>query len=112
VIGEDLSRNLLKFIFSVLLFPKTKKNVLKNELNRAKGHVFCIFDVPFNCPLPVEKLKNSGHTLGGRVYKCMMCGRMYEKLPEGTSGRLAACTCGSRVFIKARPQRVKRVRVV
>lgn len=44
------------------------------------------------------------------MYKCVMCGRMYENLPEGTSGRLAACKCGSRVFMKARPQHIKRVK--
>lgn len=42
------------------------------------------------------------------MYRCIMCGRMYEKLPKSSNSRLAACTCGSKVFAKARPQHIKR----
>ena len=46
------------------------------------------------------------------MYKRYKCGRVYETLPQGSGGQLAACSCGSRVFVKARPPRVKRVRAV
>ena len=46
------------------------------------------------------------------MYKCYRCGKAYEELPEGSGGRLAACACGSRIFMKARPELVKRVRAI
>jgi len=50
--------------------------------------------------------------LGDAMYKCYKCGRDYEELPRGSGDRLAARACGSRVFMKARPQRVKRARAI
>lgn len=50
--------------------------------------------------------------MGGKdMYKCWKCGRVvpYEKLFKNPDGSLM-CTCGSRIFMKARPQRVKRVK--
>ena len=43
------------------------------------------------------------------MYKCYKCGRVVEKLPEGSS---MMCSCGSRIFMKVRSQRVKRVKAV
>ena len=43
------------------------------------------------------------------MYKCYKCGRVVEKLLEGSS---MMCSCGSRIFMKVRPQRVKRVKAI
>jgi DNA-directed RNA polymerase subunit RPC12/RpoP len=52
------------------------------------------------------------YRLEGAMYKCYKCGRDYEELPKGSGDRLAACACGSRVFMKMRPQMVKKVRAI
>lgn len=50
------------------------------------------------------------------MYKCMKCGRPLppekEKVLLGSDWREVKCACGSRIFMKARPQRVKRVRAI
>jgi len=46
------------------------------------------------------------------MYKCMKCGKAYEGLPTNPDGRISICSCGSRMFLKVRPQRVKRVRAI
>jgi DNA-directed RNA polymerase subunit RPC12/RpoP len=45
------------------------------------------------------------------MYKCYKCGRIVpsERLLEGSS---PMCSCGSRIFVKTRPEQVKRVRVI
>lgn len=43
------------------------------------------------------------------MYRCYRCGRAMEKPPEG-SGMM--CSCGSRIFMKVRPQRVRRVKAI
>jgi len=45
------------------------------------------------------------------MYKCYRCGKIVprERLLEGSS---LMCSCGSRVFMKVRPQGVKRVRAI
>ena len=42
------------------------------------------------------------------MYKCFKCGKIVpgEKLMEGSS---PMCSCGSRIFVKVRPQLVRRV---
>lgn len=50
------------------------------------------------------------------MYKCIMCGRVMppekEKAWLSPDWRDIKCGCGSRMFMKARPQRVKRVRAI
>jgi DNA-directed RNA polymerase subunit RPC12/RpoP len=48
------------------------------------------------------------------VYKCYKCGKIlrYEEIVERSGGRLMPCSCGSRIFMKVRPQRVRRVRAI
>jgi len=45
------------------------------------------------------------------VYKCYRCGKIVpsEKALESSS---PMCSCGSRVFMKVRPQGVKRVKAI
>jgi DNA-directed RNA polymerase subunit RPC12/RpoP len=48
------------------------------------------------------------------MYKCLKCGRPLQPEKEraylSSDWREIKCTCGSRVFMKARPERVKRVK--
>ena len=48
------------------------------------------------------------------MYKCYRCGKIlrYEDMVEPSGGRLVPCSCGSRIFMKVRPQRVRRVRAI
>ena len=50
------------------------------------------------------------------MYKCARCGRVMppekEKVWLSPDWRDVKCSCGSRTFVKARPQRIKRVRAV
>jgi DNA-directed RNA polymerase subunit RPC12/RpoP len=50
------------------------------------------------------------------MYRCMMCGRTLppekEKIFLGPDWREVKCVCGSRIFVKTRPQRVKRVKAI
>jgi DNA-directed RNA polymerase subunit RPC12/RpoP len=41
------------------------------------------------------------------MFKCSVCGRLVEKLPEG---RVRCPHCGSRVLLKVRPETVKKVK--
>jgi DNA-directed RNA polymerase subunit RPC12/RpoP len=44
------------------------------------------------------------------MYRCYKCGKAVprEKLEDSS----LMCSCGSRVFMKVRPQRVRRVRAI
>lgn len=48
------------------------------------------------------------------MYKCYKCGKIlqYREIVDGSNGRLVPCSCGSRAFMKVRPQRVRRVRAI
>jgi DNA-directed RNA polymerase subunit RPC12/RpoP len=48
------------------------------------------------------------------MYRCYRCGKILEfgEIVERSGGRLIPCSCGSRIFMKVRPQRVKRVRAI
>ncbi|MQY67783.1 MAG: DNA-directed RNA polymerase subunit P [Hadesarchaea archaeon] len=50
------------------------------------------------------------------MYKCMMCGRSLpperEKVLLGSDWRDVKCGCGSRMFMKVRPQRVRRMKAI
>jgi len=51
------------------------------------------------------------YIFGKPMYRCYKCGKVVpgEKPLDGSS---LMCSCGSRVFMKVRPQRVKRVRAI
>ena len=59
----------------------------------------------------VVRVEKFGYRLGRYMYKCYKCGKVVprEKLLEGSS---MMCSCGSRIFMKVRPQRVKRVSAI
>jgi len=50
------------------------------------------------------------------MYKCARCGRVMppekEKVGLGPDWRDVKCGCGSRMFLKVRPQQVRRVKAV
>ena len=50
------------------------------------------------------------------MYKCARCGRIMppekEKVWLGPDWRDVKCGCGSRMFMKARPQHVRRVKAI
>jgi len=44
------------------------------------------------------------------MYKCYRCGKVVPR--EKLEGSSLMCSCGSRIFMKVRPQRVRRVRAI
>ena len=56
-------------------------------------------------------VKSLRYIFGKPMYRCYKCGKVVpgEKPLDGSS---LMCSCGSRVFMKVRPQRVKRVRAI
>ncbi len=74
---------------------------------------FC-FDAGFFIVSRGEKLENSTHIVGEAMYKCLKCGRFLPPDKEreflGPNWGEVKCTCGSRIFMKVRPEHIKRVK--